>query len=177
MKTLLILRHAKSGWDDPDLPDHDRPLTERGKKDAKRIGQLLLERGLVPDQIISSTAKRARKTASKVAKACGYAGEVEMTNRLYLASPLQIIEVLREVGDECSTVLVVAHNPGLEELLGQLTGHPEPMSTATLSTGSNRHRPLAEPVRSCRRTSGASLAAERAGVAARLNIATFFWSG
>jgi len=133
MKTLLILRHAKSGWDVPDLPDHDRPLTERGKKDAKRIGQLLLERGLVPDQIISSTAKRARKTASKVAKACQYAGEVEMTNRLYLASPLQIIEVLREIGDECSIVLVVAHNPGLEEFLRQLTGQPEPMPTATLA--------------------------------------------
>ena len=60
MKTLLILRHAKSGWDVPNIADHDRPLTERGKKDAKRIGQLLLERGLVPDQMISSTAKRAR---------------------------------------------------------------------------------------------------------------------
>lgn len=133
MKTLLILRHAKSGWDEPSIADHDRPLTERGKKDAKRIGQLLLERGLVPDQIISSTAKRARKTASKVAKACQYAGEVEQTKRLYLASPPEIIQVLREVGDERSTVLVVAHNPGLEELLGQLTGHPQPMPTATLA--------------------------------------------
>jgi len=133
MKTLLILRHAKSGWDDPDLPDHDRPLTERGKKDAKRIGQLLLERGLVPDQVLSSTAKRARKTAGHVAKACRYAGEVEQTKRLYLASPPQIMEVLREVGDEHATVLVVAHNPGLEELVRQLTGQPEPMPTATLA--------------------------------------------
>ncbi|MCU0872212.1 MAG: histidine phosphatase family protein [Pirellulaceae bacterium] len=133
MKTLLILRHAKSSWGEPNIADHDRPLTERGKKDAKRIGQLLLERGLVPDQILSSTAKRARKTASKVAKACQYAGEVEQTKRLYLASPPEIIQVLREVGDERSTVLVVAHNPGLEELLGQLTGHPQPMPTATLA--------------------------------------------
>jgi len=133
MKTLLILRHAKSGWDDPSLPDHDRPLTERGKKDAKRIGHLLLEHGLVPDRIISSTAKRAHKTAGKVGKACGYAGQVETTNRLYLASPPQIIEVLREVDDECARVLVVAHNPGLEELLRQLTAQPEAMPTATLA--------------------------------------------
>jgi phosphohistidine phosphatase len=133
MKILLILRHAKSGWDDPSLPDHDRPLTERGKKDAKRIGRLLLEHGLVPDRIISSTAKRAHKTAGKVAKACGYAGDVEATNRLYLASPPQIVEVLREVGDECARVLVVAHNPGLEDFLRQLTGQPEPLPTATLA--------------------------------------------
>jgi phosphohistidine phosphatase len=133
MKTLLILRHAKSGWDVPNIADHDRPLTERGKKDAERIGQLLLERGLVPDQMISSTAKRARKTASKVAKACQYAGEIETTNRLYLASPSQIIEVLRELDDQCDRVLMVAHNPGLEELLRQLTGQPEPMPTATLA--------------------------------------------
>lgn len=133
MKILLILRHAKSGWDDPGLPDHDRPLTERGKKDAKRIGQLLLERGLVPDRIVSSTAKRAHKTAGKVAKACRYAGEVEATTRLYLASPPQIIEVLREMGNACAAVLVVAHNPGLEELLRQLTGQSERMPTATLA--------------------------------------------
>ncbi len=133
MKTLLILRHAKSSWDDPTQSDHDRPLNERGKKDAKRIGLLLLEHGLVPDRMISSTAKRARKTAGKVAKACGYAGEVEQTKRLYLASPPEIIEILRQVGDECSTVLVVAHNPGLEELVRQLTGQPEPMPTAALA--------------------------------------------
>lgn len=133
MKTLLILRHAKSSWDEPDVPDHDRPLNERGKNDAKRIGQLLLEHGLVPDWIISSTAKRARTTAGKVAKACGYASEVEQTRRLYLASPPEIIQILREVDDERSTVLVVAHNPGLEELLAQLTGQPEPMPTATLA--------------------------------------------
>lgn len=133
MKTLLILRHAKSSWDDPALPDHDRPLTERGKEDAKRIGVLLSELGLVPDLIVSSTAKRACKTASKVAKACEYAGEVEVTSRLYHAYPSQFIEVLREVGNERATVLVVAHNPGLEELVRHLTGQAEPMPTAALA--------------------------------------------
>lgn len=133
MKTLLILRHAKSSWDDQALSDHDRPLSERGKKDAKRVGQLLEEHDLVPDLIVSSTAKRARKTATKLAKACGFVGEVETTNRLYLAHPSQVIEVLREVSDEHATVLVVAHNPGLEELVRHLTGQPEPMPTAALA--------------------------------------------
>jgi phosphohistidine phosphatase len=133
MKTLLILRHAKSNWDDPNLPDHDRPLTERGKRDAVRIGLLLLERNLVPDLIISSTAKRARKTATKVAKTCGYAEEVQTTGRLYEAYPSQFIKVLREVDDRCNIVLMVAHNPGLEELVQHLTGQRETMPTAALA--------------------------------------------
>ena len=133
MKTLLILRHAKSSWDDPAVPDHDRPLTERGKQDAKRVGQLLQEHGLVPDLIVSSTAKRACKTANKVAKACGYDGQIEVTRRLYQAYPGHFIEVLREVGNEHATVLVVAHNPGLEELVRYLTGQAEPMPTAALA--------------------------------------------
>jgi len=133
MKTLLILRHAKSSWDDPAMPDHDRPLTERGKKDAKRIGQLLQEHGLVPDLVVSSTAKRASKTAKQVAKACGYDGEIEVDGRLYQAHFSQFVVVLREVGDEHATVLVVAHNPGLEEFVLHLTGQPETMPTAALA--------------------------------------------
>lgn len=133
MKTLLILRHAKSSWDEPNLPDHDRPLTERGKRDADRIGSLLLEHKLVPDLIVSSTAKRARKTASKVAKACGAVEEVQTTSRLYEAYPSQFIEVLREVEDTYATVLVVAHNPGLEGLVWHLTGQQEAMPTAALA--------------------------------------------
>lgn len=133
MKTLLILRHAKSSWDDPALPDHDRPLTERGKKDAKRVGRLLQEHGRVPDLIVSSTARRASKTASKVAKACGYDGEMEIDGRLYEAHFSQFLAVLREVSDQHGTVLVVGHNPGLAEFVRHLTGQPEPMPTASLA--------------------------------------------
>lgn len=132
MKTLLILRHAKSSWDDPDMPDHERPLTERGRKDAKRVGQFLEEHGLVPDLIISSTAKRARTTAKRVAKGCGYGAEIEVDGRLYLAHPSQFTAVLREVAEH-ATVLVVGHNPGLEEFVRQLTGQPETMPTAALA--------------------------------------------
>ena len=71
MKTLLMLRHAKSSWKDGSLSDHDRPLNERGKRDAPRMGQILKEQALVPELIISSTAKRARKTAAKMAEAAG----------------------------------------------------------------------------------------------------------
>lgn len=133
MKTLLILRHAKSSWDEPHQPDHDRPLNERGKKDAKRIGQLLLEAQLVPDLILSSTARRARKTADKVARACGYEGAIVTTPRLYLAAPWQIIEVLRETGDDWPRLLVVGHNPGMEDLVSQLTRQQESLATATLA--------------------------------------------
>jgi phosphohistidine phosphatase len=133
MKTLLILRHAKSSWDDPDMPDHDRPLTERGRKDAKRVGQFLHEHGLVPDLIVSSTAKRAWKTAKRVAKGCGYGDEIEVDGRLYLAHPSQFTAVLREMHEEHSTVLVVGHNPGLEEFVRQLTGQPETMPTAAFA--------------------------------------------
>ena len=76
MKTLLVLRHAKSSWNDSALKDHERPLNDRGKRDAPRMGQLLNDHKLTPDLIISSTAKRARKTAKKVADSCGYQGEV-----------------------------------------------------------------------------------------------------
>ena len=76
MKALLILRHAKSSWKEPLLADYDRPVNKRGKHDAPRVGQFLQEHGLVPDRIISSTAKRARKTAQAVAKTSGYDGKL-----------------------------------------------------------------------------------------------------
>jgi phosphohistidine phosphatase len=76
IKTLLILRHAKSSWKFPDLADHDRPLNKRGKRDAPKIGNLLKEKDLVPDLIISSTAVRAKRTAKMVAKASKYKGNV-----------------------------------------------------------------------------------------------------
>ena len=133
MKTALILRHAKSSWKQPELADHDRPLNKRGKRDAHRVGEFLLHRGLVPDLIISSTAKRARKTAEAVAKACGFGGELRLTPALYLAGPEAYIATLRGVSDTCQRVMVVGHNPGLEELITQLLGKVTPMPTAALA--------------------------------------------
>jgi phosphohistidine phosphatase len=133
MKTLLILRHAKSSWKQEGLTDHDRPLNKRGKRDAPRMGKLLRESGLAPDLIISSTAKRARKTASKVAKKCEYQGVIELTGELYLAPPQDYLRVLRNVPDDYSRVMVVGHNPGLEELLSVLTGTRTQLPTAALA--------------------------------------------
>ena len=132
MKTLLILRHAKSSWKDEGLPDHDRPLNKRGKRDAPRLGRLILQQGLVPDLIVSSTAKRARSTAKRVANACGYTGEIRLTPQFYHAPAGIYIEVLTQVSDDYSRVMVVGHNPGMEELVARL-GRNCTMPTAALA--------------------------------------------
>lgn len=133
MKTLLILRHAKSSWKDDTLPDHDRPLNKRGKQDAPRMGKLLQEKGLVPDLIISSTAKRARKTAEMVAEESGYEGEIQLERDLYAFEPTAYLEELAQIEDHFQTILIVGHNPGLEELVEQLTGKFARLPTAALA--------------------------------------------
>ena len=85
MKSLLILRHAKSSWKHPELTDHDRPLNKRGKRDAPRMGEILRSEHLIPEAIISSTAARAHATAEAVAKASGYKGKIALNRSLYAA--------------------------------------------------------------------------------------------
>lgn len=133
MKTLLILRHAKSSWKQPGLADHDRPLNRRGNRDAPRVGLLLSRQALTPDLIVSSTAERARSTAAQVADGSGYGGEVELDRQLYLAEPEAIVDAVRSLGGEASRVLVVGHNPGLQELVARLTGSDEVLPTAALA--------------------------------------------
>lgn len=133
MKTLLILRHAKSNWNHPGLADHDRPLNKRGKRDAPKMGQLLLDESLLPDLIISSTAKRARETAGRIARASGYEGPVVETRDLYHAFPEEHLSVLKNHAGKNERVMIVAHNPGLEELLQALTGQAERLPTAALA--------------------------------------------
>ena len=133
MKTLLVLRHAKSSWDDPGLDDHERPLNKRGRRDAPRMGELVREYGLIPDVVISSDAVRARLTAEAVVEAARYAGEIQMDRNLYLAHPADILSVLRTVRESAETVMIVGHNPGLEALVEQLTGEPQDLPTAALA--------------------------------------------
>ena len=134
MKTLLVLRHAKSSWDDAGLDDHERPLNERGERDAPRMGELVREQQLMPDLIISSDATRARLTAEAMADAAGYEGTILLERRLYHASPTEIVDLLHSVVDaELETVMIVGHNPGLEELVTALTGSPEDVPTAALA--------------------------------------------
>jgi phosphohistidine phosphatase len=133
MKELLILRHAKSSWKHPELDDHDRPLNKRGKADAPRMGKLIVKEGMVPERILSSTAKRARSTATFVAEACGYPGAPLLTPRLYLAGPVEYRDLLSELEDGIGSAMVVGHNPGIEELVEELTGAAERMPTAALA--------------------------------------------
>ena len=133
MKTLLVLRHAKSSWDDAALDDHERPLNKRGRRDAPRMGELVREHGLIPDVVISSDAVRARLTAEAVIEAARYAGAILLDRRLYLAGPADILSLLRTVGEKAETVMIVGHNPGLEELVAQLTGDWQDLPTAALA--------------------------------------------
>jgi phosphohistidine phosphatase len=133
MKTLLLLRHAKSSWNHPALADHDRPLNKRGDQAAPVMGALLQEEDLIPDLILCSSAVRAYTTAILVAKACAYQGEIRKTRQLYLAEPEAYIEVLHQMAGEHARVLMVGHNPGLEELIETLTGEAMAMPTAALA--------------------------------------------
>ena len=133
MKTLLILRHAKSSWDNPSLSDYDRPLNKRGKRDAPRIGKHLNQQDLVPDRILTSSAKRARKTASKVAKACGYKGEIIRLDDLYLAQAGVYYAYLQDLSSNYQTVMVVGHNPTMEQLVSHLSGDHHRMPTAAIA--------------------------------------------
>jgi phosphohistidine phosphatase len=133
MKTLLLLRHAKSSWKHPELADHDRPLNKRGKRAAPRVGALLRDQNLTPDLILCSTAVRARSTADLVAEACGYGGEIRPVRRLYMAEPTAYVDVLRNVEAQPGRVMVVGHNPGLEAWLEALTGEATTLPTAALA--------------------------------------------
>ena len=133
MKTLLVLRHAKSSWSDPALDDHERPLNARGRRDAPRMGALVREHGLIPDVVISSDAVRARLTAEAVVEAARYGGEIRLDPRLYMAGPADILSLLRTVGEKAETMMIVGHNPGLEELVAQLTGAWQDLPTAALA--------------------------------------------
>lgn len=133
MKTLLLMRHAKSSWKDPELADHERPLNKRGKKDAPLMGQLLRERNLIPDRILSSTAIRARATAETFAESSGYQGEILYLDNLYLAEADEYILALKNVPDLFGCVLMIGHNPGLETVLQVLSGAIQSLPTAVIA--------------------------------------------
>ena len=132
-KTILLLRHAKSSWKEQGLADHERPLAKRGKRDAPAIGQLVYRKGLVPDLIVSSTAKRARKTAKLVAEHCGYRKEVVLSDDLYLAPPAEYLDLLRQLPDSIGRVMLVGHNPGMSDLVNALADVDTEFPTAALA--------------------------------------------
>ena len=133
MKTLLLMRHAKSSWKDSDLADHERPLNKRGKKDAPMMGHLVKEQKLVPQRIISSSAIRSRQTAESIAETSGFMGDIVLLDRLYMAEAEEYMDVLHQLPDDINQVMVIGHNPGLETLLQVLSGRIEALPTAVLA--------------------------------------------
>ena len=122
MKQLLLLRHAKSSWDDPDLDDFDRPLAERGLKAARLIGRELAARDWLPDQVLVSPALRTRDTWRLVAAELPVHPRVAFAEALYDAAAADILGQLRKADPSSGCLLVLGHNPGLEELAKQLAG-------------------------------------------------------
>ena len=133
MKRLLLLRHAKSSWDDPRLADFDRPLNERGRRAAPLMGRYLREQEIRPDLILCSPAARARQTAELVAGAAGLAAPLRFDERIYEATAARLLEVVSQAGEGAGEILLVGHNPGMEELLELLTSESRRMPTAALA--------------------------------------------
>lgn len=130
-RTLLILRHAKSDRDGAPVADFDRPLARRGRRDAPRMGRWLEARGLVPDRVLSSPARRARETAEAVTAVLRVpAAHLRYDDRLYLAAADTLLAVLAECPSRIGTLLLIGHNPGLEELLELLSAEPPPRNAA-----------------------------------------------
>jgi phosphohistidine phosphatase len=133
MKTLFLLRHAKSGWKDSDLRDFDRPLTTRGKRAAAVIGRYLRKHEITPDLVISSPAERARETVEIVLASSRLSVEPRYDERIYAAHPGRLLEVISQLDEQAESALLVGHNPGFEELVTHLTGNTLRMPTAALA--------------------------------------------
>ncbi|MFJ4979874.1 SixA phosphatase family protein [Streptomyces coeruleorubidus] len=121
LRRLVVLRHAKSAWP-LDVADHERPLAPRGRRDAPAAGQALAEADCLPDLALCSTAVRARRTWELAAAEWGTPSPVRYDRRLYAASPAGLLTVVHEVSAEVETLLLIGHNPGLEELVLALAG-------------------------------------------------------
>ena len=119
MKTLMLMRHAKSSWADPGMADFDRPLNARGLEAAPLMGTYLKEHDWVPDRVISSSANRAQQTTKLVLESLGSLN-TEYRENLYLASASAILNAIREQPPEVDRLLMVGHNPGLEHLVSEL---------------------------------------------------------
>jgi phosphohistidine phosphatase len=121
MKTIILVRHAKSSWKDFSLDDFDRPLNKRGKKNAPFMGQKLKEKQIMPDLIRSSPAKRARKTATAIAKAIGYPKKkILFDDKMYHAGARYLFEMVRNLDDDIETVMLFGHNPDFNDLADTL---------------------------------------------------------
>ena len=122
MKKLYLIRHAKSSWSDVLLDDFDRPLNQRGEKNAPFMANILLQHHIFPDVIVSSPAKRAKTTAEIFAHTLGYSKEIVWNKALYLTSPKTLLNILHTTSNEYNTVFVFGHNPELTEFANTISG-------------------------------------------------------
>lgn len=133
MKTLFVLRHAKSSWENPDASDFDRQLNEQGLKTTPIMGDTMLKNHFQPATIISSPAKRAKQTAVLIREAAQIECPIKYDERIYEASPHRLLEVISELDENKGSAMLIGHNPGLEGLIKILTGEIQSMSTAALA--------------------------------------------
>ncbi|MBX7171567.1 MAG: histidine phosphatase family protein [Pyrinomonadaceae bacterium] len=133
MKTLLIMRHAKSSWDNPDWSDFERPLNKRGLKTAPFMGSIIYTNNIRPDLIISSPAKRAKQTAVLVKETAQVEKAIQFEDKIYEASATTLLYLATEFSDKYETILIIGHNPGIEEFIRLLTGDYCSMPTASLA--------------------------------------------
>ncbi|WP_424969887.1 SixA phosphatase family protein [Dinoroseobacter sp. S76] len=130
MKTLLLLRHAKSSWAEPGRDDHSRPLNGRGRRGAEALGRWITDEALVPDEVLCSDAARTQETWRRL----GLSGEASLTSSLYHAGPAMLLQAVQ--GASGARVLVVAHNPGIAEFADQMAATaPEHHRFAQYPTG------------------------------------------
>lgn len=134
VKTILLLRHAKSAWSDSALSDHDRPLNRRGERAAKAIGDHLAQHGPRPDRVLCSTAVRTRQTMASVIKRLGTGAPppIALEDGLYLASEGSLLARLQELDDDVRSVLLIGHNDGIWRLAETLAGRGAPARLAAL---------------------------------------------
>jgi phosphohistidine phosphatase len=130
MKTLILMRHAKSTWTHEIKDDRDRPLAKRGQKDISAIGHLFKEEKLMPQVMLLSPAARVRQTADLLVDKIGFQGDEYILNSLFMGEVDAYVKELRRVPDEAEVVLVIGHNPSLEGLLQMLTGEVQSMPSA-----------------------------------------------
>lgn len=132
MKQLFLLRHAKSSWDDDSLDDFDRPLNPRGKKAAPMMGNVIKERDIAPDIILCSPAKRTKQTLKLVNETAKLETDITFEEAIYDSSVADLRNLLKKQKRSVNSILLIGHNPGLEELLEELTGKYERLPTAAL---------------------------------------------
>lgn len=133
-RKLVLLRHAKSAW--PDVPDHERPLAGRGIRTAPAMGRWLRDAGLVPDQVLCSTARRARETWQFAQAGLAATPPVSFEDRIYDATATALLALIREVPSATGTLLLIGHNPAIEDLALMLAAAPHAARPGTAGPGS-----------------------------------------